>query len=201
MSIKAPSSRIGSSLNMRAIKVGSAKAKRSMMFSLNLVPMIDMFTILVVFLLITFSTTGEILLQQADIQLPKAYASRALDRFPMIGISGSSIVFEGDEVMKSIVATEKNYPDMKLPELSKALKASYDSYQTNHPMPADPEKAKKWMDDTKQVVIQADKNVPFEVIRLVMFTAAIEGYSSINFAVNQAGKHKGDSEKAEQPVG
>ncbi len=186
MSIKAPGSRIGSSVkHMRSLKVGSRGSKRGMIFSLNLVPMIDMFVILVVFLLITFSATGDILLQQDDIQLPKAYSGRTLERYPMIGISANVVLFEGAEVIKTAAVNEKNFPDLKLPELSKVLKAAHDAYQSNHPMPADPEKAKKWLEESKQIVIQADQNVAFEVIRLVMTTAAIEGYSAINFAVEK----------------
>jgi biopolymer transport protein ExbD len=188
MSIKAPGSRIGSSVKMKGLKVGGHRARKSLGFSLNLTPMIEMFLILVVFLLVTFSATGEILLQQPDIQLPKAYSGRTLERYPMIGISANSVVFEGDEVMKTPWVTEKNYPDLKLPELGKVLKASHDQYLRTHPMPADKEKADKWLEESKQVVIQADVKVPFEVIRLVMTTAAIEGYSSINFAILKMGK-------------
>lgn len=183
MSIKKPSSRVGYSVrNMRSIRVGSNKSKRNQLFSLNLVPMIDMFVILVVFLLITFSATGEILLQQADIELPKAYSGRELERYPMIAISAKDVVFEGVEVIRTGSVTEQNFPDLKVPELSKVLKTAHDAYQSNHPMPNDPEKAKKWLEESKQIIIQADENIDFEVIRLVITTAAIEGYSAINFA-------------------
>jgi len=144
--------------------------------------MIDMFVILVVFLLITFSATGEILLQQADIELPKAYSGRELERYPMIAISAKDVVFEGAEVIRTASVTEQNFPDLKVPELSKVLKTAHDAYQSNHPMPNDPEKAKKWLEESKQIIIQADENIDFEVIRLVITTAAIEGYSAINFA-------------------
>lgn len=194
MAIKSPGSRIGSSVkNMKSLKVGARRTRKGMMFYLNLVPMIDMFVILVVFLLITFSATGEILMQQEDIQLPKAYSGRTLERYPMIGISGTVVVFEGTEIMKSAAVTEKNFPDLKLPELSKVLKAAHDNYQSGHPMPADPEKAKRWLEESKQVIIQADENVPFEIIRLVMTTAAIEGYSAINFAVQKKARAKDET--------
>ena len=190
MAIKAPGSRIGSSVHMKGLKVGGKGNRRTMLFDLNLTPMIDMFSILVVFLLITFSATGDILLQQKDIQLPKAYSGRMLERVPMIGISAASLVFEGDEVMKTPWVTEKNYPDLKLPELSKVLKAARDNYERLHPMPSDQEKANKWLEESKQVVIQADEQTKFEVIRLVMTTAAIEGYSAINFAIKKKGKEE-----------
>ena len=188
MSIKAPGSRIGSSVHMKGLKIGGHGSRKGMLFDLNLTPMIDMFSILVVFLLITFSATGEILMQQKDIQLPKAYSGRTLERVPMIGISSGSLVFEGEEVMKTPWVTEKNYPDLKLPELSKILKAARDNYERLHPMPADKEKADKWLEESKQIVIQADEQIRFEVIRLVMTTAAIEGYSAINFAIMKQAK-------------
>lgn len=188
MAIKQPGSRIGSSVNMKGLKIGGKGHRKGMLFSLNLTPMIDMFSILVVFLLITFSATGEILFQTSDITLPKAYSSRALERVPIIGISKTVVIFEGEEVMKTPWVTEKNYPELKLPELSKILKASHDNYVRQHPMPADKAKADKWLEESKQVIIQADEQVRFEVIRLVMTTAAIEGYSAINFAVGAKGK-------------
>lgn len=184
MSIQKPGSRIGSSVQMKGLKVGGKGGRKGLLFSLNLTPMIDMFTILVVFLLITFSASGEILMNNKDIQLPKAYTSRPIDRVPMIGISDTTVIFEGEEVMKTGWVTEKNYPDLKLPELSKVLKAAHDNHLRTHPMPADKDKAAKWLEDSKQIVIQSDFRVNFEVIRLVMTTSAIEGYSAINFAVS-----------------
>jgi biopolymer transport protein ExbD len=188
MAIHQPGSRIGSSVNMKGLKVGGKGHRKGMLFALNLTPMIDMFSILVVFLLITFSASGEILFQTSDIQLPKAYTSRSLERVPIIGISKVSVVFEGDEVMKTAAVSEKNYPELKLPDLSKILKSSHDSYVRQHPMPADKAKADKWLEESKQIIVQADEQVRFEVIRLVMTTAAIEGYSAINFAVAAKGK-------------
>jgi len=150
--------------------------------------MIDMFTILVVFLLMTFSATGEILFTQKDIQLPKAFADKVLERVPIIGISQEVILVEGEKTMFTNGVSEKNYPDAKLPELSKMLKASHEQFVRSTPMPNERERAEKWLDESKQIIIQADQGVRFEVIRLVMTTAAFEGYSAINFAVVPKGK-------------
>ena len=184
MPIKKPESRIGSSVHMKGLKVGAAgKAHRSLLVSLNLTPMIDMFTILVVFLLITFSATGEILFQQKDIQLPKAFSKKPLERVPIIGISQSVVLFEGEFIEDTGKISEKMLPDLRVPALAKALKAAAENFKRQHPMPEEREKAEKWMEQAKQIIIQADEGVRFEVIRLVMMTAANEGYSAINFAV------------------
>lgn len=185
MPVKKPESRIGSSVKkMKGLKVGAhGRGGRSMNVNLNLTPMIDMFTILVVFLLLVFSASGEILFQQKDIQLPKAFSQRPLERVPIIGISQSVILFEGNFVEDSAKVSEKTLPDLRIPALSKALKAASEAFKREHPMPSEKEKAEKWLEDSKQIIIQADEGVRFEVIRLVMMTAANEGYSAINFAV------------------
>jgi biopolymer transport protein ExbD len=183
MPIKKPESRIGSSVNMKGLKIGKGKGGHSMTASLNLTPMIDMFTILVVFLLMTFSATGEILFTQKDIVLPKAFSSKELDRVPIVAISQEVILFEGEKIMFSTNVSEKNFPDLKLPDLSKILKGAQESYKRQFPMPDDKERAQKWFENAKQIIVQADEGVRFEVVRLVMMTAANEGFSSINFAV------------------
>jgi biopolymer transport protein ExbD len=189
MPIKQPSSRVGTSVNMKALKIGpGSKGHRSLQVILNLTPMIDMFTILVVFLLMVFSATGEILFTQKDIQLPRAFSERVLDRVPIVAVSNDVILFEGDKVMYTDKVSEKNFPELRLPDLSKVLKASQEAFRRQHPMPTDKAGAEKWMDDAKQVIVQADIGVRFEVIRLVMMTAANEGYSAINFAVVPASR-------------
>jgi len=133
MPIVAPGSRIGSSVRMKGLKVQKGKGGRSMLVYLNLTPMIDMFTILVVFLLMTFSATGEILFTQKDIQLPRAFADKPLERVPIIGISQEVILVEGEKVMFTSGVQEKNYPDAKLPELAKMLKRLTSSSSTAIP--------------------------------------------------------------------
>lgn len=184
MAIKKPSSRIGTSVNMRALKIGpSSKGRRSLQVILNLTPMIDMFTILVVFLLMVFSATGEILFTQKDIQLPRAYSEKPLERVPIIAISQEVILFEGEKVMYTDKVSEKNFPELRLPDLAKVLKTSQEAFKRAHPMPTEKAAADKWLEEAKQIIIQADVGVRFEIIRLVMMTAANEGYSAINFAV------------------
>ncbi len=198
MSIHAPGSRFGSSVHMRGLHIGGHGKRKTLGFYLNLTPMIDMFTILVVFLLITFSASGEILMSSAEIELPSAYSNRTLERVPTIAISADSIIFEGEEVVKTGMVTDENVPDQKIVELAKRLKESQEMFRRNHADPPDPKLKAEWINQSKQIIIQADKRVPFEVIRLVMTTAAIESYSSINFAINSKGKAPERGAKAEK---
>lgn len=186
MSIHAPSSRIGSSVaKMKTMGKSSLGGKKSPIVHLNVVPMIDMFTILVIFLLMMFSATGDILYQQRDIKMPRAYHQKPLSRLPIIAISRSVVVFEGTKVMDTPMLTEKEFPDMKVPVLEKVLKMAHEQYKRENPQPspANREAFRKWMKDSTQIIIQADRGVSFEAIKLAMFTAAYQGFSTVNFAV------------------
>jgi len=170
---------------MKTMGKSSLGGKKSPIVHLNVVPMIDMFTILVIFLLMMFSATGEILYQQKDIKIPKAYHQKALLRLPIIAISRSVVVFEGNKVMDTPMLTEKEFPDMTVPVLAKVLKMAHEQFKRENPQPspANREAFRKWMKDSTKIIIQADRGVSFESIKLAMFTAAYQGFSTINFAV------------------
>ena len=41
------------------------------------------------------------------------------------------------------------------------------------------------------MIVQADKNIDFKVIKKVMYTCAVAGYNNVNFAVQSRGKGSG----------
>src|ERR1700756_4706079 len=68
--------------------------KRSTYAELNLTSMVDMLTILVVFLLQTFSASGELLTVQKNIVLPEAQNFKDLEQAPIIAISKDSVTHD-----------------------------------------------------------------------------------------------------------
>jgi len=91
MAIKAPHAHLYRSI---ALEVANSKLKgggrKSLYQALNLVAYIDMMTILVIFLLMTFSASGEILFVQKNIVLPDAQSWTDLERAPVIGVPRTS---------------------------------------------------------------------------------------------------------------
>src|SRR5688572_21325668 len=76
---------------------GSAHG-RSSNISLNLVPFVDMMTMLVTFLLMVFSSTGELLQAQRGLDLPVAESKQTLQRAPVIIVTKSEITYQGQLV-------------------------------------------------------------------------------------------------------
>src|SRR5512143_3932394 len=65
---------------------------------LNVVPMVDMMTMLVIFLLQQFSATGEVLYMQKDIKLPDARHGQQIEVAPVVAISAAQVVVSGQKV-------------------------------------------------------------------------------------------------------
>src|SRR5215469_2683261 len=77
-------------------KSGSAGGgARATNIALNLTPFVDMMTILVTFLLMVFSSTGQLLQAQKGLELPIAESRDTLQQAPVIIVTRSEITYQG----------------------------------------------------------------------------------------------------------
>ena len=176
MPIKKPKPHLMASVKLKtARKHLEKKAGRSVDCSLNLTPMIDMFVVLVIFLLMTFSTSGEILFIQKDIELPKAEMTDELEQAPVITIGAGNVVIEGNNVGRmDDIAEDENFEIADLAEHLNNLKRNFQQLHPNQQFAG-------------KIIIQGDKEVTFRVLKKVMFTCTSIGYTNINFAVYPTG--------------
>jgi biopolymer transport protein ExbD len=154
--------------------------RHSSVADLLLTPLIDMFVILVVFLIMNFSASGELISISKDIQLPKATVTSELERAPIIQISANTVAIEGvkvgdaDDILKD--------PDLRIPSLTDKLQEMRKVDEMMHP--GQPFKG--------QIIINCDKNIDFKLVRKVMFAAADAGYTAFNYAVLVTGAAPGE---------
>ena len=147
---------------------------------LLLTPLIDMFVILVVFLIMNFSATGELLNVSKDIELPKAASVQDMERAPIIQISAQSVAIEGfrvgdaEEILRD--------PDLRIKPLTEKLKEVRRVDEMMHP--GQPFKG--------QIIINCDKDVDFKLVRKVMVAAADAGYVNFNYAVLKTSRAAAD---------
>lgn len=176
MPIKKPGPHLMSSIKLKTMKKHlEKKAGRGLDFSLNLTPMIDMFVVLVIFLLMTFSTSGEILFIQKDIELPSATMSDELSQAPVVIIGAGLVSIEGFRVGRiDDIAEDENFEIADLSERLNNLKKNFQQLHPNEQFPG-------------KIIIQGDKEVNFRVLKKVMFTCTSVGYTNINFAVLPVG--------------
>lgn len=179
--MKPPSPRLRKFIPLKFVtKHGTGK--KSGYAELNLTSMVDMLTILVVFLLQTFSASGELLTVSKNITLPEAINFRDLEQAPIIAVSRDAVTLNGDPKADSSELSRDSGVDWKIPQLHDDLVVLKNNFKLLHPNP----------EDFKGIVIvQADKNIDFKVIKKVMYTCAVAGYNNVNFAVQSRGKGGG----------
>ena len=140
---------------------------------MNLTSLMDVFTILVFFLLVNSATT-EVLETPKQITLPASIVEDKPRETVVIFISPSEITVQGtsvvtvDEVLSS---SDPSIPPIgeRLAELSKSVIGV----------------TTQAVAQSQEVTILADRTVPFSVIKRVMSTCTREGYLRISLAVLQ----------------
>jgi biopolymer transport protein ExbD len=160
---------------------GGAHGKKSGYAELNLTSMVDMLTILVVFLLQTFSASGELLSVQKNIVLPEAQNFKDLEQAPIIAVAQDSVTLNGAMEADATELNQENTTDWKIAKLHDDLVTLKNNYKLLHPSET----------FAGTVIVQADRNVDFKVVKKVMFSCSLAGYSNVNFAIQQKAKGGG----------
>jgi len=174
MAIVEPGKRPGPRIEQsRVFSKKFARGKKSGYAGLMLTSLVDMFTIIVIFLLMNFSANGEVLYMSKDIKLPDAYHGAQLERAPVISVSGDAVTFDGRQVASTDELVKGDV--LNVPELEDALRDERRRYETIHAQ--DPDHPFRGL-----VNVQADRKIPFKVIKRIMFACNQSGFGNINFA-------------------
>jgi biopolymer transport protein ExbD len=150
-----------------------ARGKKSQYAGLMLTSLVDVMTIITIFLLMNFSANGEVLYMSKDIKLPDAYHGAQLERAPVISVSADAVTFDGRMLLNTGDLDRGDV--LNVPELEDALRDEKRRYEQIHAN--DPDHPFKGL-----VNVQADKRIPFKVIKRVMFACNQSGFANINFA-------------------
>lgn len=180
--IHAPGPHLRSYVGLGKSGHGGGHGKKSTFASLQLTPMIDMFIVVLIFLLMTFSAEGQILAVSRDIKLPFAERVEKLNRAPIVAISypendpaGGVVTLDGSEVSTARELLEDDNPDWKIAKLTEQLEVKKHNWKMTNPDKQFP----------GEVIVQSDQNVDFKIIKKVMYSCGLAGYSNVHFAVSQ----------------
>lgn len=142
--------------------------------AIALVPFIDFLIVLVVFLLISFSATGELLAQQPNLKMPSATNVVDLEIAPIVAINAQVVTLDGRRIADT--ATLAAVPEAeRIEPLIQDLQTLKRNWAVLHPSEVFP----------GTVIIQADQAIDFRVIKKILFSTAQAGYANVSFAVNR----------------
>ncbi len=149
---------------------------RSTNASLSLTSMIDFLVVTVVFLLMTFSASGETPIAKG-LNMPKAENTLDMMDAPMAAIVGSQVLVDGAPAGNTR-AVEESDRMQRMDELFNVLKAKRELWKQTHPN----------KDFPGVVLLQIDQNVKAVVVKSVFQTAAFAGFPNVSFMVNNLPK-------------
>jgi biopolymer transport protein ExbD len=154
----------------------SGHGRKGVGAALNLVSFIDFLVVTTIFLLMSFSASGEIAVDK-NVKLPKAENVDDIIDAPMVAVNGNQILVDG-ALAGSTRAVEELGRMQKIDELFTILKNKRELWkqvQPNKPFPG-------------VCILQVDQNVPAIVVKSVFQTAAFAGYPNVSFMVGKLPK-------------
>ena len=148
------------------------KARDQNAVDMNLVSLIDVFTILIFFLL-SNSGAVETLASPRAVKLPESVSQKVPKETLLVVVTGTEILVNS-KVVASVADAMRVDGDIVEP-----VKAALDVEASRAVIRKESEA------DSKRVTIMADKDIPYRLLKKVMVSAARAGYSDVSFAVRQ----------------
>ena len=148
------------------------KGRNKTMVDMNLVSLIDVFTILIFFLL---SNSGgvETLPSPKAVILQETVADKTPRETVIVVVSGTEILVGGRRIasVAEVMATEG--------DLIAPLKAELEQQASRQVIRKENEA------DAKRLTIMGDKDIPYRLLRKIMFTGARANFADVSFAVRR----------------
>ena len=162
----------------KAARMARHHARAKNVPALNLTALMDIFTILVFFLMVN-SGDEQLIKDTETILMPRSIAEEMPKESLLISVDATNITIQGQ-----IVATIEEINAMKNEssedDIIPALKAELDRQSARRTELTEEEKILG-----RPVTVQGDQKVPYLVLRKIMATSAMSGYRNISLAVVQ----------------
>ncbi|MDX1733145.1 MAG: biopolymer transporter ExbD [Halioglobus sp.] len=146
---------------------------------LNLVALMDIFTILVLFLIVNNGDV-EVLQPARDVTLPDSVSERRPQPALIIRISDSELFADGVSVAS--LGELDDTPGNTLPPLADALRRAANLQAQEQDLPGG-----------RPVVIMGDRDTPYALLKRVMATCAASDYRNVSLAVNSVAQSGAES--------
>lgn len=144
------------------------KRRKDRIASLNMVSLMDIFTILVFFLLVTSSDSDSLPSSKA-INLPASTTDKLPKKTLVVMVNEKNIQINGENIIPTTIAI--NNGKTVIPELARLLIQRAKN---------EPVKKKRY-----NITVMGDKKIPYKLLKKIMLTCAATKYANISLAVVQ----------------
>ncbi len=153
------------------------RPRRSANVTLKLTSMLDMFTIMLVFLLVNYDAEGNIISVSKDLTLPESSAKLRPRVASVIGITKDWILVDGRPIKRtqSVIGDRQ----MLIKELYDELVRLRQVTETIGGMASGAHGFRG------NISIQGDRDIEFDLLKRIMLTCGQAGYNNMNLTVRQ----------------
>ncbi len=152
----------------RARRMARHHGKHKAVATLNLTSLMDIFTILLIFLLVNNNNAAK-LPDNQGIQLPESIAQELPTEVLTIQVSPVDIIVEGQKIADT--ETVRNQEERTVAALVEEL-----NFRASQGLAISP-------DEDREIMILADRSVPYSVIKKLMRSCMETPYTQVAFAV------------------
>ena len=163
----------------RALRMARHHKRMGKESKLSLVSLMDIFTILVFFLMVNASDV-QVLQNNKSVELPKSTAKQAAKETLVLMVNETDLLVQGRklaDVRQILSLAEDIIPELAA-ELAYQAKRSPESFAAPLVEGGPPQSL------GRAITIMGDKAIPYALLKRIMQTCAQEGYTNISLAVD-----------------
>jgi biopolymer transport protein ExbD len=144
----------------------------------SITSMMDMMTIILVFMIKNMDAEGQLLTQAENLILPISTSKIQPKTVSLtVVVDANYVIADNEQVVPTPdVLAQEDLLVTRLDEILKDRRAIEQEHALKMGLPAD---------EAGNIIVQIDKNIPYDVMYKVMATCGFSGYTNIAFAVMQ----------------
>ncbi len=143
--------------------------------SIQITSLMDIFTTLLVFLMLNYAAEGAVVSIAESIKVPASKSQEEVHPAVAIAFNGKSLYVDGNVLIEDI-APYLNSDEMMIEPLYNVLNAQAESLKKIA-------EANKNVDFTGEILLQGDRQVPFRLLKKIIFTAGQAEYVNQSLVV------------------
>lgn len=160
--------------------MGKRRVKKQEEAGLIITSLIDVFVIVLVFLMRSVSSEGNLMTSADNLVLPMSARSKSPTEVSLTIIGDHDNINVDDHAVAKTADVRKQ-DSLLVPAVLSLLQKKRDEEKKAEMLGVIKEA-------TGKVVVQFDKNMPYDIVTKIMATCGYAGYNNIKFAVNKKGE-------------
>ena len=144
--------------------------------------MVDMFVILLVFLLKSYSTSPVQVNPSKDLRLPQAVNAEEINEEPVMMFVSQKGIYIGEKKIVDLDQGALLKGDLDK-EDEKFVKGLFEELTTQAEKTRSIASRNNTVKFDGKILMQADQGVPYELLKKIFYTSSLAGYTDLKFAV------------------